>query len=145
MLNTEAAAILDLLAAIDHRTLDVQAYTAFYLVLEPYDFNTALEATTMALRDPEIKFLIKPNDIIRYIKKIEERRDADRRRALALEAPADAGVITQPICNAHDLPIMDCLECIEKIGKLAEALGGDESPEFQKQVFSIIRSAESQK
>ena len=145
MLNTEAAAILDLLAAIDNRTLDVQSYTAFYFVMEPYDFNTALEATTMALRDPEINFLIKPNHIIRNIKKIEERREADRRRAKALEAPADAGKITQPVCIAHELAIMDCLECINKIGKLAEASGGDDSPEFQKQVFAIIRSADSEK
>lgn len=145
MLNTEAAAILDLLAAIDNRSLDVQSYTAFFMVMQPYDFNTALEATTMALRDPNIQYLIKPNHIIANIQKIEERRDADRRRAKALEAPADAVVITQPICVAHDLPIMDCSNCIQKIGELAQVAGGNDSAEFQAQVFSIIRSVDSQK
>jgi hypothetical protein len=138
MKNTESASILDLVAGADNRQVTTTTYGAWFIALEPYAFDLALEAAVLCMRDEKINRLIQPKDIIAKIGVVKDRMAADLNRARALEPePAEHGV-TQPVCFEHDLPIMQCDPCIKKTGKLSDATGGTDSPKFHRDWFELI-------
>lgn len=138
MKNTESMSIVDLLAGADNRQKDEQTYGAWFIALEPYPFDLALEAAVLCLRDEKINRLVQPKDIISKIGLIKDRHTADQQRARALEPQEDTHGVSQPICYDHDLPIMRCDACIAKTGKLSAQTGGTDSKRFYSEWFKLI-------
>jgi hypothetical protein len=138
MKNTESASILDLIAGADNRTVTEQTYGAWFIALEPFAFDIALEAAILTLRDEKINRLIQPKDIISKIGVVKERMQAEANRARALEPEPAENKVSQPVCYDHDLPIMHCKPCLAKTSKLSDRTGGTDSPEFHKEFFNLI-------
>lgn len=105
----ETKQILDFIAASDNRNVSEQTYGAWHLLLGHLSFGMTREATMMALKDPDIRW-VEPKHILTKVSKIIDTEQANIRREAALAPKIEHKGSDMPKCK-HDKGLLYCDPC----------------------------------
>jgi len=116
----EVAKLLTEVSAIDNRIVDEGRVEAWYPIIKNYDYKDAVEA--LAGWFQKYDGYLSPRGLIAEIKLIREARAQEAQKAQrVLEYEAMAGE-PQPVCRDHELKIMDCADCRNRLSKMTAQL-----------------------
>lgn len=113
MNKTEVAKLLTEISAIDNRIVDEGRVEAWYPIVKNYDYPDAVEA--LAGWFQKYDGYLSPRGLIMEIKAVREARalEAEQsRRQLEYEALQGE---PQPVCREHELKIMECFDCRQRL------------------------------
>ena len=113
----ETKAILKEIALIDNRKLDEAVAMAWHSVIGFMPFDIAREALKLAQQDPNVKYL-EPRHLAGWAREAAFRLDRQKPKA-----PEKMTGDPQPICSEHDLGILSCDPCCDKIYRYNQKFG----------------------
>ena len=109
MTPDETRQILDFISASDNRNVPEQTYGAWHILLSHLSFSMTREATVMALKDPDIRW-VEPKHILAKVSKIIDTEQANIRREAALAPKIESKGSPMPNCK-HGKGLLYCDPC----------------------------------
>ncbi|NBU22793.1 MAG: hypothetical protein EBS38_02620 [Actinobacteria bacterium] len=122
----ETKELLEEIAAIDGRKLTPEIVAAWQGILAGIPLEIAKEAHKLARRDERVNWL-EPRHISGWAKEAAFRLDREKPKQVEPQTFAP-----QPVCKAHNTPILACDPCCHRIYKYKELQGSEKMHEFAK-------------
>lgn len=127
----ETKELLEEVAAIDGRKLTPETVAAWQGILAGIPLEIAREAHKLARRDANISYL-EPKHIFSWSREAAFRLDREKPKPVE-----EKSFSPQPVCKAHNKPILSCDPCCHRIYKFKELQGSEKLHDFAKREIYV--------
>ena len=122
MNKTEAEAIVRRLAVLDNRRIDVTVIDTWHELIGHISYAVGERALLKAMQDAGISW-VEPKHVLAKAREARMELDLEAKR-VEVEEPGKSD--PQPICAAHNLPILKCDDCCARMAAQSEKMAGSD-------------------